>query len=85
MADQQNRPVFLERANYRRRRVADAARAVPILGGVLVMLPLLWPEGSEEQSIGTPAAFLFVFGIWVVMIASAALMARWLKQYQKEG
>lgn len=85
MADQPSRSIFLERANYRRRRIADAARAVPILGGVLVMLPLLWPEAEGDGGVGTVSAFLFVFGIWALMIAVAALLSRWLKHDQKEG
>lgn len=35
-------PLFLARQTYRRRRVADAARLLPVLGGALLfMLPLL--------------------------------------------
>lgn len=75
--------VFLERQSYRRRRVADAARVIPVFGGVLVMLPLLWPRGGEA-AVGTVSAFLYVFGIWALMIAVAAILARALHRDEEE-
>jgi hypothetical protein len=35
-------PVFLARRTYRQRRLADAARMLPLAAGVLMALPLLW-------------------------------------------
>ncbi|MEO0485658.1 MAG: hypothetical protein AAF092_07080 [Pseudomonadota bacterium] len=72
--------IFLNKSHYRRRRVADAARAVPVLGGMLVMLPLLWPPGGDgsDGGVSTVAAFLYIFGLWVVMILAAAVLSRWL-------
>ncbi len=35
------RPLFLARAPYRRRRLRDAARLLPVVGGFLLLLPLL--------------------------------------------
>ena len=68
-------PVFLERGNYRNRRFKDAARAVPLCGGVLVMLPMIWPQGGE--GVSTVRAVLYIFGVWAIMIAVAFALARW--------
>ena len=38
--------VFLERRAYHKRRMRDLARAVPIIGAVLISIPLLWPQGD---------------------------------------
>ena len=44
-------PVFLARASYRQRRLRDAARLLPMVAGVLMMLPLLW---SRSDGSGLP-------------------------------
>lgn len=66
-------PVFLERKSYRRRRLSDAARTLPVIGGVLILVPLLWTKGTD--GVSTVSAFLYIFGIWAVMIALALAMA----------
>ena len=38
--------VFLERQAYKRRRMRDLARAVPIIGAVLLSIPLLWTRAA---------------------------------------
>ena len=46
------RPLFLARHGYRRRRIMDAARVLPILGGFLFFLPLLWRgEGGTRAGV----------------------------------
>lgn len=66
--------LFLERQGYRRRRLADAARLLPIAGAALLAVPLLWP-GPEAGEDGVPmsTAFLYVFGVWLGLIVLAAL------------
>ena len=68
--------IFLERRGYRRRRLADAARVVPVLGGVLILMPLFWSDADGER-VSTVSAFLYVFCVWALMIAEAAVMS-WL-------
>lgn len=76
-------PVFLERRSYRRRRVADAARAVPVVGGILILMPLLWPE-ADGVRMSTVSAFLYIFGVWALMILLAALMAPFLSRRDED-
>ncbi len=76
-------PVFLERESYRRRRIADAARLLPVIGGILIFLPLLWPTAGNmpetaQQSadaVSTTTAFLYLFGVWALVIIAAAGLA----------
>lgn len=68
------RPVFLAKSLYRGRRLADAARLLPILGGFLVLLPILWrPADATAGDTGRDA--LYLFGVWAGLILLAGLMA----------
>lgn len=67
------RPLFLARAPYRRRRLRDAARLLPVLGALLLLLPLLWtPEAEVRLGAGDVAYF---FLVWFGLIALAAAIA----------
>ena len=79
-------PLFLARRGYRRLRLADAARVLPLFGGALFCLPLLW-KGTERAG-GTVQALIYVFGLWVVLITVSALISRHLspeEQAQDSG
>lgn len=67
-------PLFVARTTYRRRRLADAARMLPVLGMVLMLLPMLWaPAADGTRSTATDGIYLFV--IWGALIGAAALLA----------
>lgn len=66
-------PLFVERQSYRRRRLMDAARILPVLGFVLVLVPVLWTQGG---TMGTAGQALYLFGLWVALILAAALLSR---------
>ncbi len=61
-------PLFLARQTYRRRRLGDAARLLPLLGAVIFALPLLGAGGGRTTSGGG----LFLFGGWALLILAAA-------------
>jgi hypothetical protein len=70
-------PLFLARASYRRRRLRDAARLLPILGAFLLLLPLLWtPEGKISMTSGD---MVFFFTVWLLLILAAAAFGRGLR------
>lgn len=88
--------VFLERQTYRRRRLMDAARLLPALGALLMMVPLLWPQsGSQSGSIpasgpnaemgtqGVPIsdAIIYVFSVWAGLIILSALFGHLSRQW----
>ncbi len=68
-------PVFLERQSYRRRRLIDAARLLPILGATLFAIPLLWPRGQGEgvDPVPTSSASLYIFSVWAGLIVLSGL------------
>jgi len=57
---------FLERTSYRRRRLGDAARLLPVLGMVLFLLPLMW---ASDGAGTTARSGLYLFGAWGGLIA----------------
>lgn len=71
-------PLFLARSGYRSRRLSDAARALPVLGLFLLLVPVLW---SDDPAVGAGAGSLtadvgiYLFIIWALLIAVAALLA----------
>lgn len=67
-------PLFLARRTYRRRRIMDAAKILPIMGMFLFFLPLLWGQGSQ-----TARALLYVFSAWAFLIVAAFVIARALR------
>ncbi len=69
-------PLFLERQSYRRRRLTDLIRMLPVIGALLWAVPLLWPTGSES-STRSSVAIIYLFGVWLGMVLLGALMA-WL-------
>lgn len=74
MAGKSKTPTFVARATYRQRRLRDAARLLPVLGAVLMMVPLAWPRG--EGAGGTATAVQYFFGLWFILIVISALLTR---------
>lgn len=72
-------PLFLAKSGYRRRRLNDAARLVPVFGAFLIFLPILWgPARTPEPD--TAADGLYLFGVWAGLIAAAAALAPGLRR-----
>lgn len=66
-------PLFVERERYRRRRLMDAARILPVFGFLLVLLPVLWTQGGR---MGTAGQAQYLFALWVLLIVAAAALSR---------
>lgn len=64
--------LFVERETYRRRRLLDAARVLPVLGIALWLVPLLWPD-TPEEGVPMSRALVYVFGVWAALILCAFL------------
>ncbi len=67
--------LYLARQSYRRRRLIDAARLLPLLGVVLFLLPLLWTPAEAPES-ATARQGLYVFVVWLALVVAAFLLAR---------
>ena len=70
-------PIFLARQSYRHRRVADAARLLPVAGLVLLMLPVLWTT--------TAGALIYIFMIWAILIFAIGLLSTRLSNEPTPG
>ena len=78
------RPVFLGRIPYRRRRLRDAARLLPVFGLFLLVLPLLWlPPGPALRPLSDDLVYLFA--VWVGLILVAAAFAPGLSHHAGDG
>lgn len=81
MSDKPANPsVFLERQSYRRNRLGDAARLLPVVGMVVLSVPLLWPSvdsvqvvSGVEQAVPMSTAIRYIFGAWAGLIVLSAL------------
>jgi hypothetical protein len=69
------RPVFLNPGTYRRRRLRDAARLLPVMGGFLFLLPILWAPGLTDRRDTAPDG-IYLFAIWGGLIVIAAILSR---------
>lgn len=66
----QRQPLFLERASYRRRRLGDAARILPVLALALLLLPVWW----MPELVSLTGGAIWLFGLWAGVIALTALL-----------
>ncbi|WP_378945236.1 hypothetical protein [Paracoccus sp. R86501] len=66
------RPLFLERASFRRRRLGDAARVLPVLAMLAMLLPVWWAPASLSYAGGA----VWIFGTWAVLIVAVWLLHR---------
>lgn len=79
------RPVFLPPATYRRKRLRDAARLLPVLGAALLLVPLLWTGSDAPGGVGNAGALLYLLAVWASLIVAAALLSRILAPERDDG
>lgn len=77
-------PLFLARIPYRRRRLRDAARLLPIFGAFLMILPALWSAPGEALRV-TSGDVVYFFFIWMLLILVAAGFAPGLSEGESAG
>ena len=76
-----DRPLFLEHASFRRRRLGDAARVLPVAAALALSLPLLWPGPLLSGAVGAVA----LFGLWAVLIAATWALHHALMRAEAAG
>jgi hypothetical protein len=69
-------PLFLERSRYRRRRLGDAARLLPLFGLMLILLPMLWSPDATGAARLTAWEGVYLFVVWAGLILAAAVLSR---------
>ncbi len=72
-------PQFLARETYRMRRLMDAARFLPVLGVVLVLLPLM-RHSPQTEAPPTASEGVYLFLVWFGLIAGSFLLSRGLRR-----
>lgn len=67
-------PLFLSRRFYRRRRLRDAARLLPVFGMFFLILPVLWaePDGTGRE---TAHDAVYFFWLWIGLVIFAMIFA----------
>ncbi|WP_197919191.1 hypothetical protein [Thiosulfatihalobacter marinus] len=73
--NERRKSLFLERQSYRRRRLVDVIRMLPVLGALLWMVPLLWPTDAQG-GVATSKAIIFIFVVWAGLVLASALLTR---------
>lgn len=76
--------VFVEKRTYRQRRLADAARLLPILGAGLFALPLLWKGDGSETGMRTVSVMLYLFLAWIFLFGASAIISRRLSLAEED-
>ncbi len=67
-------PLFVARQSYRRRRLRDGARLLPLFGAFLFLLPMLWaPRDGADR--GTATDGIYLFAVWAGLIVVAAILS----------
>ncbi len=66
-------PLFLARETYRKRRLIDAIRLLPVLGTILFMVPVLNAAGHVGSTF---LGGLYLFGAWFFLIVLSAALTR---------
>jgi hypothetical protein len=77
-------PLFLPRPGYRRRRLIDAARLLPVFGGLLLLMPILWAPAETAASDTAPDG-IYLFVVWAALVGVAAWLAPGLADAADEG
>ncbi len=64
----------------RQRRLGEAAKLVPVLAAVLMLVPVLWAAGSATSS-----ALVYLFTVWGILIVLSVFLSRSLTRSLREG
>ena len=59
------------------RRLRDLARTLPVLGALALMPPFVaLVAGAGGRFLGMPGIVVYLFGLWLALIAAAFALAR---------
>lgn len=57
-------------------RTRDVAALLPVLGVFLLMPPVITLFAADADVGGVPLIVIYLFGVWLALIAGAAVLAR---------
>lgn len=61
-------------------KARDAAAALPLFGLLLLMPPVISLLARPQYPFGVPLVVLYLFGVWICLIACTFLLARRLRR-----
>jgi len=70
------RRLFLERRTYRRNRLQDAARLVPVFGALLFFGPVIILTSQRDAGGDVSAWVVYFFTVWIGLIILSGFLAR---------
>ena len=62
-----------------RRKIRDRSVALVVIGVVLLMPPMVKSGLITDTIFGLPFALVYLFGVWGLLVAGAAMLARPLR------
>ncbi|MGR3759021.1 hypothetical protein ACUXV3_02640 [Roseobacteraceae bacterium NS-SX3] len=65
---------FAGRNTYRRRRLTDIAKLLPVLGAALLAVPLMWPDPDPYPAPGSAAGMPMSAAITYILVVWAGLI-----------
>ncbi len=71
-----SRRLFLERHTYRRHRLRDAARLLPVLGLILIFGPIFIRDDPEGAALTLAGGLVYYLAVWLGLIVLTALVSR---------
>jgi hypothetical protein len=79
--------LFLARRSYRRRRIMDAVRMLPLLCTLLwLVVPTMWPNTAAQGAQTTMStAIWYLFVVWVLAITASFALWRRIRRHDDAG
>ncbi|MCB1367742.1 MAG: hypothetical protein KDK00_08265 [Rhodobacteraceae bacterium] len=71
-------PQFLDIRSYRRKRIVDAAKLLPVIGSIGLVAPVPFFFASIGETGQVVPLALYFFGLWLVLIVLAFVLSRTL-------
>lgn len=68
-----------------RRKLENAALAVPVFGAVLMVPPLINVFDVPVTIFGAPLEVVYLFAVWIALIGITAILSRRVKDVSPEG
>jgi len=68
---------------FSRRNIRDRSVALLLVGIVMLLPPIAGISLIDEKFLGVPVPLLYVFAVWALLIAGAALLARPLRNSEE--
>jgi len=65
----------LAHRSLKSRKLRDAAMILPFLGIFLFLTPIPAIFKDPAPSIGIPAIFAYIYGVWLILIVASALIS----------